>query len=107
MKRGIFALLGMMIIIAVLALLTQGLEQGMLALAFLGFSVRAYRASEDFLSTGNEKVYERQMNSVQTFTVACAFISFFWPESMYQNATIFLCLVFHIVLNRYVKKARI
>lgn len=107
MKRGLFALLVMMIVIALLALLAQGLEQGMLALAFFGFSVRAYRVSEDFLATGDEEVYERQMRSVQTFTVACAFISFFWPESMYQNAAIFLCLVFHIVLNSYVKKARI
>lgn len=106
MKRGLLGVLALMPLVALLALYFHGMEQGMLILAFFGFSVRGYLVSRDYLQTGDQEVYERQMKTVQSFTVALAFISFFWPMSMYQNAAIALCLVFHVMLERYVKQAK-
>ena len=105
MKRAMQGLLLLMLGIALATVYAQGWEQGMLLLVIFGFSARAYRLANDYRQDEDREVYDRQMKVVQTFTLACVLISFYWPESMFQNVAIFVCLVLHCVINRYVKAA--
>ena len=95
----------LMLGIAVATIWFQGLEQGALLIAIFGFSGRAYLLSEEYLREGDRETYDRQMKIVQTFTLACVLLSFYWPESMFQNAALLVCLLLHCVINRYVKDA--
>ncbi len=103
MKQAMQGLLLTMLGIALASLYLQGWEQGMLLLVIFGFSARAYRLANDYRQDENREAYDKQMKVVQTFTLACVIISFYWPESMYHNAAFFVCLVLHCVINRYVK----
>ena len=103
MKRALQGMLLLMLGIALATLWFQGLEQGSLVIAIFGFSGRAYLLSEEYLKSGNREDYDRQMKVVQTFTLACVVISFYWPESMFQNAALVVCLVLHCMINRYIR----
>ncbi len=103
MKQFMQGLLLLLLGIALASLYLQGWEQGMLILVIFGFSARAYRLANDFRQGEEREVYDKQMKVVQTFTLACVLISFYWPESMFHNAAILVCLVLHCVINRYVK----
>ena len=103
MKPALFLLLLLLFATAVWAFYRTGIEQGALLLVIFSFSVRAYLVAETYLKDRDKEEYDRQMKGVQTFTIVCAFISFYWPDSMFQNAAIFFCLIFHAVLGRYVR----
>ena len=103
MKRAMQGTLLLMLGIALATLWLQGLEQGALLIAIFGFSGRAYLLAEDYLRDKDRETYDRQMKIVQTFTLACVVISFYWPESMFQNAALLVCLILHCMINRYIK----
>lgn len=103
MKRAILTLLSVMVLIALGAMYNQGMDQGMLIIAIFGLTARGYIVAENYRADGDRAVYDKQMKNVQTFTVFCVIISFFWPESMFQNAAILVCLLTHIALDRYIK----
>ncbi len=103
MKRAMQGLLLLMLGIALATVYTQGWEQGMLLLVIFGFSARAYRLADDYRQDEDRETYDKQMKVVQTFTLVCVVISFYWLESMLQNVALFVCLVLHCVIDRYVK----
>lgn len=105
MKQAMQGLLGLMLAAALGTVWLQGLEQAMLLLVLFGFSARAYRLVRLYRQNADADGYEKQMKVVHGFTVACAFLSFYWPDSMYLNAGLLLCLLFHCVVNRYAKAA--
>ena len=105
MKQAMQGLLCLMLAATLGTVWLQGLEQAMLLLILFGFSARAYRLVRLYRQNADENSYEKQMKVVHGFTVACAFLSFYWPESMYLNAGLLICLIFHCVVNRYAKAA--
>ena len=105
MKQAMQILLGLMFAAALGTAWMQGWEQAMLLLILFGFSARAYRLVRIYRQDADEAGYEKQMKVVQGLTVACALLSFYWPDSMYLNAGLFTCLIFHCVVNRYAKAA--
>ena len=106
MKRAMQGLLLLMLGIALAAVCTRGWEEGMLLLVIFGFSARAYRLAREYRQDEDRESYDKQMKIVQTFTLVCVLISFCWLESMFQSIAIFVCLVFHCVIERYVRTAR-
>ena len=104
MMKGMQVVLVAMLAVSIAALTQAGLEQGLLILVLFAFSSRAYFLVRDLSENEDREGYEKQMKIVQTFTVACALLSFYWPESMYFNAGLAICLLFHIMATQQAKK---
>ncbi len=104
MKRILQGLLAAMLCGALAAVYSQGWEIAMLLLVVCGFSARAYRLAREYKEDRDTAAYDAQMKVVYGFTIACALISFYWPEDMYYNFVLLCCLLFHIGLNHYVRK---
>jgi len=104
LKQIMRLLLLLLLLTALAAFYSQGWDQGMLLVVIFAFSAKAYILTENFRRDADRETYDRQMKNVQTFTIVCAFISFYWPESMFPNAAIFFCLLFHVAVGRYVKQ---
>ena len=104
MKKVLQILLSVMLLVSLVAVYMQGWEVAMMLLVLCGFSARAYRVAGEYRSDGDKEDYDKQMKVVYGFTIACALISFYWPYDMYYNFVLFLCLVYHCCINRYVKQ---
>ena len=104
MVRGMQVMLAAMLVVSFAAAMQTGIEQGLLILVLFAFSSRAYFLVRN-LSEGEDRAhYEKQMRVVHTFTIACALLSFYWPESMYFNIGLALCLIFYVLINKQAKK---
>ncbi len=81
--------------------------QGAIFVLLLGLSALsayAFILWKQYLHSGRRPVYDEKIKKVRTFTIAAAFISFYWPYDMYCNFVLGCCFVFHIILNRLEKK---
>ncbi len=104
MKKVLQILLAVMLVVSLTAIYMQGWETAMVLLVVCGFSARAYRLADTYREDDDKETYDKQMKAVYGFTVACALLSFYWPYDMYYNFVLFLCLVFHCCINRYVRQ---
>lgn len=105
MRNAMQALLAAMLAIAGTALIQARFEEGLLILVLFAFSARAYLLVRHFKESGDKDAYAKQMKAVQVFTVACGLLSFYWPGSMYCNASLASCLMFHILADHAAKRA--
>jgi hypothetical protein len=102
MKKILQALLAGMFLTSAAAVLVEGIEIAVVLLVICGISGRAYRLVGEYKEDGDKNAYDRQMKTVYGFTIACALLSFYWPYDMYYNLCLFICLTFHVCINKYV-----
>ena len=94
-----------MFIAAVAALFAGQGTVFMLLLGIAALSAYSYILWQQQCRSGKRALYEQQIKKVRAFTIAAAFISFYWPYDMYCNFVLGCCFVFHIILNRLEKLA--